>query len=97
MLRIVLIILATLAGLWLIKCSMVALANVLKRRIQSDIRNCGYCYTVGAALWIYRSKKSGDVLGVCSACLPTKLGLVPIDWALANGYLTPLPAQDVVT
>ena len=91
------IVLATLIALWLIKRIMVALANVLKRRIQSDIRNCGYCYTVGAALWIYRSKKSGEVLGVCSACLPTKLGLVPIDWALANGYLTPLPAQDVVT
>jgi hypothetical protein len=91
------IVLATLIGLWLIRRLMVALANVLKRRIQSDTRNCGFCYTVGAASFVYRGKKGSDPFGICFACLPVALGPVPLDWALAKGYLTPLPAKEVVT
>jgi len=91
------IVLATLIGLWVIKQIMIALANMFRRRIQSDTRNCAYCCSMGAAHWVYDGKKGGPASGVCAACLPNCLGPVPLDWALSKGYLTPLPPRDVAT
>lgn len=84
----VLIVLATLAALWVIRDVLLWLATVMQRRIAADVRNCAYCFKLGAARWIYTGKGSCQRLGICASCLPTALGPVPLDWALARGFVS---------